>query len=312
MRIDSLQDLVPAANRVVVVNVATDLVATRALLSAITFCDIPVLLLNCEPSHASRDHSDALMEHFRFDLLEVPLRLHGDQLDALFSQTADERIMLLDSDAEIRDAGFVAWMRAMMDLPAVFGAGFLEGPFWIPESWKAPPRSLLYMQRPWMPCVMFRVEAIRNALQAGRNFGPHFEPNELWFSRRLANLLAARFDQPWGRDSRAFRRLPRSLRRRASTWSLDPLGLARRRYYSLRPKMAVFDTGALIYEYLRYERGLVFAGLDVELAGQKVHHYGGVTRSEMFGPMPLDVRANDVENEVRDRLATAYSYRARN
>jgi hypothetical protein len=76
----------------------------------------------------------------------------------------------------------------------------------------------------------------------------------------------------------------------------------------MRPKMACYDTAALVYEYLRYNQALVFAGLDVELAEGRVHHYGGVTRSEVFGPMPVDFQAKDIEEDLRDQLATRYSY----
>jgi hypothetical protein len=52
----------------------------------------------------------------------------------------------------------------------------------------------------------------------------------------------------------------------------------------------------------------VFAGLDVELAGDRVHHYGGVTRSDMFGPMPMDVRADAIRAELGEHLAREYGY----
>jgi len=308
MRVNSFDDLVPVEARTLIVNVHTDLAVTRAVLSAVEMADIPVLLVNSEPSEASSGHFDELMERYGFDILDTPLRMHGDQLDALFSQTRDARLLLLDSDAELRDPSLVPWMATMLDNPRVFGAGFLEGPFWMPESWRAPPRSVLYMQRPWVPCVMLRAEPVQRALAAGRGFREHFEPNEVRFSRRASNFLAARFPPPWGRQSRAFSRLPRFLRRRVSTWSLNQLRWARRQYCGTRPKMVCYDTAARVYEYLRYDEGLVFAGLDVELAEGRVHHYGGVTRAEVFGPMPLDVQTKDIEEELRDHLASMYSY----
>ena len=308
MRVGSIDDLPAVPARTVIVNVNTDLAATRAILSAIELAQLPLLLVNCDPSEESTRHFDDLMTRCGFDVLDAPLRLHGDLLDLLFSQSRDERLLLLDSDAEIRDPQLVPWMMTMFDNDRVFGAGFVEGPFWMPESWHAPAKSLLYMQRPWVPCVMLRVDAVKQALRAGRRFGPHFEPNDFWFSRRVANALAARFPAPWGRPSRTFDRLPRSIRRRASSWSLDRLRWARKPYYGVHPNMVVYDTASLVYEHLKYGEGLVFAGLDIELADGRVHHYGGVTRSEMFGPMPMDVRADDIEHELRDRLESRYSY----
>jgi hypothetical protein len=307
MRVSSLEDLAPVEARTLIINVHTDLVATRALLSA-ERAGLPVLLVNCEPSEASTRHFDELMARYGFDILDAPLLMHGNHLDSLFSQSRDARLLLLDSDAELRDPSLVEWMNTMLEMPNVFGAGFLEGPYWLPESWRAPPKSLLVVERPWIPCVMLRVEAVRRALAVGRGFREHFEPNEVWFSRRVSNFLAARFPPPWGLRSDKFSRLPDFVRRRAATWSLDGLRWARQQYYGLRPKMVCYDTGALIYEYLRYGEGLVFAGLDVELVQGRVHHYKGVTRSEMFGPLPCDVQAASIEDELREDLASRYSY----
>jgi hypothetical protein len=226
----------------------------------------------------------------------------------MFSSSHDDLLLLLDSDAELLDGQLVVWMAATFDNPNVFGAGFTEGPFWMTDEWLAPPTSMLYMERPWVPCVMMRVEAVRRALAAGRRFSEHMVPNEVWFSRRASNLLAARFPAPWGTNSRTFHRLPAAVRRRAGSWSLDGLAPARRTYHGLRPKMVCYDTAALVYEYLRYDQGLLFAGLDEAFARGRVHHYRGVTRSARFGAMPLDALADDIEGEVRDRLVTRYGY----
>jgi hypothetical protein len=72
--------------------------------------------------------------------------------------------------------------------------------------------------------------------------------------------------------------------------------------------MVCYDTGGLIYDYLRYQRGLIFAGLDVALNEGQVHHYLGVTRSLLFHPVPLDTMAADVADEVKERLASRYRY----
>ena len=308
MRLSSLNDLPPAQARTVIVNVHTDLVTTRAVLSAIELAGMPVVLVNCEPTEASSHHFDKLMANYDFDTLDAPLRRHGDTLDWIFSCSRDDQLLLLDSDAELRDEGFVHWMRTMLRNQMVFGSGFTEGPLWMTERWLAPPRSILYMERPWVPCVLMRVEAVRRALAAGRRFAEQIVPNEVWFSRRASNFLAARFAPPWGTVSRAFGRLPVDWQRRLSSRSFEPLSRMRREYYGLRPKMVCYDTAALIYEYLRHEEGLLFAGLDVGLADGQVHHYLGITRSALFGATPLDALAEDVEGEVRDRLSCRYGY----
>jgi hypothetical protein len=308
MRVGSLNELEPAEARALVVNVHTELWTTRALLSALALAGMPVLVLDCDPSDESQQHFDGLMRSFSFDVLDAPLRRHGDTLDWMFTHTRDEQLLLLDSDAELLDGELVGWMRSMLRDPRVFGAGFVEGPFWMTKEWLAPRESLLYMERPWVPCVLLRVDAARRALQAGRHFAEQLIPNEVARSPRLSRLLAARFPQPWGTRGTGFDRLPDGLRRRISTWSLDGLRFARREYQGFRPKMACYDTASLVYEYLKVDEGLLFAGIDVELSANRVHHYGGITRSAVFGAMPLDTLQSDVDAEVRDRLATHYGY----
>lgn len=308
MRIGSLDELRPAQARVLIVNVQTDLVTTRAILSALELANMPVLLLDCGPSETSTRRFDALMQRFDFDVLDAPLRRHGETLDWIFTATSDDALLLLDSDAELLDQEFVAWMRTMLADPRVFGAGFVEGPLWMTEEWLAPPKSMLYMERPWVPCVLLRVDAVRRALAAGVHFSEKMVPNEFRFSSRLSNFLAARFEPPWGRRSTTFERLPTGIRRRSASWSLDRLSWARRPYDGLRPKMVCYDTAALVYDYLRQHEGLVFAGVNVEVASGEVHHYRGITRSAIFGPTPLDTLAEDVETAVQDRLAERYGY----
>lgn len=308
MRLGALDELSPADARTVIVNVHTDLWATRALLSAVELAGMPVLLLNCDPTDDSTRGFNKLMAEYEFDVLDAPLRRHGDTLDWLFGHTGDAQLLLLDSDAELRDRDLVARLRAALANQRVFAAGYREGPFWMDEDWWAPHESLLYMERPWMPCVLWRVDAARRALAAGRHFAELLVPNEIACSASASRLLAARFPRPWGTRGTAFDRLPERVQARLRTWSLDWLRWARRDYYGLKPKMACYDTGARVYEYLRYEAGLVFAGDDVELLDCEVHHYGGITRSKLFGAMPLDTLQEDVDGEVRERLASRYGY----
>jgi hypothetical protein len=306
-----LSELAPVPARTIVINVNTDLVATRALLSATEVVGDPVLLVNCDPTREGRRHFDRLMEAYKFDLVEAPLRSHGDTLDWLFTALADERILLLDSDAEVTDEAFVEWMRRMLDHPLTFGAGFTWGPFFIPEAWQAPPRAILYMERPWIPCVMFKTGPVRVALDAGYSFRIRYVANDAAFSRRLSRFLAARWGPPWGVwgvQSRRFDALPAWVRRRMSTMPLDGLRWARRSYHGVRPSVVHYDTGAEIFQYLRYDKEMLFAGVPMELQDGEVHHYSGVTRYSLFGPSVLNTAEADTEVEVVDRLATRYGY----
>lgn len=308
VQIDALDELAPVRERTVVINVNTDLVAARALLSAVHLVGGPLLLVSCDPTPEGRQRFQALSDLHGFDVIEAPTRSHGETLDWLFGGVRDERLLLLDSDAEVRDAGFVDWMRSKLDHPLAFGAGFTWGPFFLPEDWRATPGTLLYMERPWLPCTLLKVAPVQDALAAGRSFAVRMEPNDVAFSRRLSHVLAGRWDPTWATSSRMWRAVPGPLKRRLQGARLDGLRWARRRYHGLQPNMACYDTAADVYEHLKFERELLFAGIPIELAGDEVHHYSGVTRFSLHGPFALDTAAADIEAEVVARLAERYGY----
>lgn len=309
MRLRSLQQLEPRRARTVVINAHTDLVTTRALLSAVALADQPVLLVNCDPPAASTAHFDRLAATHGIDVLEAPLRLHGQALDRLFTELQDERLLLLDSDAEVRDPTLVPWMHEMLDHERVFGAGFTQGPHGAPDHWPRPAGTVLYMERPWVPCTMLRVAHVKEALAAGRTFVPQYIPNDLGAGRRVSNFLAARWGPPWAPHSKKFNALPAPLRARARTWRLDRLAPLRSTYYRvLRPSMAFYDTAADVHEHLRFERGLLYAGIPFELGTDRVHHYEGVSRYVLVGAMIDDTAPDSIERELVDHLRTRYGY----
>jgi hypothetical protein len=230
-------------------------------------------------------------------------------LDWLFSELNDDTLLLLDSDAEVRNGGIAVWMKRMMASPAAFGAGFTWGPFFLDDAWAVPPGGeLLYLERPWLPCVMLRVQPVREALAAGLSFDVKWFPNELAFSRRLARIMAMRWGKPWGIPNRAFSLLPRWMTRPLSRWRLDWLRWSRHTYSGLRPHLAIHDTAGVVYDYLRFEKWLLFAGVPIELSDGEVHHYMGVTRNVVHGDNSLDTKPEDVEEEVVARLKTQYGY----
>jgi hypothetical protein len=270
--------------------------------------DTPVLLINCDPTPESAQRFTAMTERYGLDLLDAPVRRHGDTLDWLFSHAPDDALLLLDSDAELRSPALVGWMKARVQHPRTFGAGYLEGPFWMDEAWSAPARSMLYMERPWVPALLLQVAFVRRALSAGRHFGEMMVPNEVGFSKRASWLLASRFGPPYGPHSPTINRLPPWVRTWLANRRLDGLAWARHPYYGLRPKIACYDTAARIYEYLRFQEGLLFAGIDIGFGDDTVHHYGGISRNARYGPTPLDRSAAEIEDEVRQRLWDRYHF----
>ncbi|MDQ6797735.1 MAG: hypothetical protein M3011_06890 [Actinomycetota bacterium] len=315
--VDSVQALVPARCRTVVINVHTDLVATRAVLSALGASNDPVLVVNCEPTEDSRRRFERLMATRNVDVVEAPVRVHGAALDWLFCEVPDERLLLLDSDAEIRSPGVVGWMAARLDRRECFGAGFLWGPFLIDDpEWGVPPHAeILYAERPWVPCVMFDVAAVREALGAGVSFKATLATNELPFLAGVSSFLGARWGPRWSLQNRWFNHLPAVVQTRLATMPLGGLWWARKPYNGFHPHVVVRDTACEIYEHLRYRQGLSFAGTPIEISEGEVHHYLGVTRYVLagtryvsHGPGGLDVSPEDVAEEVIARLVRCYDY----
>ena len=303
--------LVPVRSRTVIINLKTDLVATRAILSAAKCAESPILLLNCDPTADSRARFKRLSRSVSFDTIERPARSHGATLDFLFKKLNDERVLLLDSDAELRDPNFVIWMQTMLDHPAAFGAGFLWGPFFVPEDWLAPPDTILYMDRPWMPCALFKSAPVRKALADGISFEQKSIPNDFMFSHRVAAFAAARWGPPWSPSHPKFNRLPASARTFASRMTLKRLSRLRRPVHGIRPNMIYYDTGGAIYEHLRWQEELLWAGIPIEFNRGEVHHFSGVTRNVLWAHTGLtryDVSESEIEDEVVAQLRERYGY----
>src|SRR5689334_13057272 len=66
--VEALGQLEPVPERTIVINVNTDLVATRALLSAVEVVKGPLLLVSCDPTPQGRARFAALSEERGFDV----------------------------------------------------------------------------------------------------------------------------------------------------------------------------------------------------------------------------------------------------
>src|SRR5215472_5401835 len=98
MRLESIRDLKAADAQAVIINAGTKHAATLALLSALRYAGMPVLLIDCESKDGSLEHFSRLMETHEFDLLSAPLKSHGGTLDWLFDVVPAEKVLLIDSD----------------------------------------------------------------------------------------------------------------------------------------------------------------------------------------------------------------------
>jgi hypothetical protein len=293
--------------RVVVINVATDLTTALAIASARRYVDAPVLLINCDPSDTSRRLMDRLASRLQFDIVEAPRQAHGRILDWVFRSIPSDIVVLLDSDAEIRSDKFVRRRLKLFKNRQIFGAGFtLVGPSWLPKL-DAESGGLL-MEQMWTPCLFLRRSYVVEALEAGVSFCYQAVYNDIRWSPTASRLLAKRFDNEWVESSRSLQRLPAGLRKRLRTATFPRLRWARRSFRGFRPNYVIFDTGAAIFEYCRYQRYWVFVGSNIRLLDDdEVYHYGGVTRDGLDTGLVRSKRRTDaIQRHARLRLRAVY------
>lgn len=308
MRVSSLAELAPTRTRAVVINVGTDVVATLAVLSAVRHVG-PTLLVSCDPTERSRAHFAGLEADLAdLDVIEAPTRSHGRALDALVDELPDERLLLLDSDAEVRGGDVVRRLHAALDAdPDAFGAGWTHGPFWLDHRHHAPPCTVMYVERAWMPCVLLRAAPLRDARAAGISFEDRRIPNDLGRWQAGSAFLAGRYGPPWGPPTAGYERLPAALRRRLAGRNLRGLRRLRRTYEGERPAIAYLDTGAAVFQHLTRERGLRFVGPPMEdVDPTEVAHLDGVTRHEMADHLVGTVSQASVREQVVARLREGY------
>lgn len=309
MRLRTLDDLDETEQRVVIINVHTELVSTLAVLSALRHAPgMRVLLVDCDQTPAGRDHWARLLRRWDFDVVAAPLRPHGIALDHLVPGLRCELFLKLDSDAELRSPTVVDDLVGRFAHPLVFGAGWVEGGWWMGPRERAAPFTAMYHERPWTQCVVFRVPLVRQALEHGVSFEARVIHNDVRWSPALSRLLARRFvDDPHAPAWRPLDRLPAGIKERIRTSRLRRLAWARGDFYGNRPNYVFADMGADVYHWCRYKRAMLFAGLPAKLvADDDVYHYGGVTRLTLSPWQSNGTRLDAITSDVRQRLGEHY------
>ena len=166
MIIKKLSELNQVANQAVIINYNTKLVTTLALLSAIKYAEMPVLLIDCESTDGSFEHFSTFMETHDFDLISAPLKTHGDTLGWIFKHIPADNVLAIDSDLEILDSDIIKFFKKHISNPQVFGAGFINGPEWLNDPFfkKVGLKGALYHERPWMPIVLLKPQLSKELL----------------------------------------------------------------------------------------------------------------------------------------------------
>jgi hypothetical protein len=265
MLLEDIADLPAEPERAVIINCSTRVVTTLALLSTLRHALMPVLLIDCESTDGSLAHFRSLMDRYDFDLLSAPLREHGDTLDWLFKHIPAERVLLVDSDTDILSPDIVRFFRDHIDPPTVFGCGFNNGPGWLDDAHFARSRILgaLYCERMFMPLTLLKVAPVREALSQGKSFLAFRHDNEYSLLPPVAWL-------------RAHSRIARLVLRIGPSW-------LRVNWHGVKPRVVYHDTGAQIYQFLRYEKMMGFAGLPERCHPRYLTHFFGTTRIALFG-----------------------------
>jgi hypothetical protein len=266
---------------IVIINCSTKELTALALVSALRHGGLPVTVIDCESTDGSVPFFRQLQRQMNFKLSHLPLQRHGVTLDRLFLEATCDRLLLLDSDAEILDPKLVARMLAALT-PGTYGSGFLHAGEWLGQEHGGGRHVGYYAERMWIPCVMLDVAAIRQALAAGQSFLQRIVGNEVQWPW-LAQFLAQRFRVP------GLRRI-----------KLDALRPRRREYRHLHPHYIYCDTGADMHDFLVNRRGMAFADLGADWWPRAVAHYHGATRRQL---RPRMRNATDVVASRADALA---------
>ncbi len=290
MLLSDLASLRYAPEQAVIINVGTRLPATLALLSALRHAGMPVVVVDCESKDGSLEWFRRLHERFDFDLVSAPLRPHGKTLDFIFRTVRCDKLLCVDSDLELLGPEALAMMRQYIDDEATFGAGFVDGPGVLVNE-PGYLHNAYFQERPWMPLVLLKVAHARQALDAGCSF----------VDKVVFNDFVTR-----GRATRAVRRLHELVPRLARLPLRVPAPL-RATYNGQRPELVFYDTGAEVYQYLRFAREQLFVGLPARFAPRFATHFGGVSR-HVVSDGKSGTSVDSVNAVVAARLREVYAF----
>ena len=291
---NSISNIPATKEQAIIINVGTRFVTTLALLSTLKYSGMPVLLIDCplnKNNSSDFNYFEFLMKNEKFDLISLPLKNHGETLDFVFQNINADYVLLVDSDLEILNDNIVPMMKKYINKSNIFGSGFIHGPWWIKETEWEEPRSGFYQERIWMPFTFLDVKKIREALWVNVSFNSrlfyNLIPSNQYISRKL--LYRVPF-------------LKRS--------NFSFFNFLKKTYHDRKPFLVLYDTGADIYQYLRYQKSYFFVGIDVntEVETDYVHHYSGITRKLLFDDQYHTTSLNDEYLNINNRLLNEYSF----
>ena len=289
----SLSEIPYSKERAIIINVGTKVVSTLALLSTLKYADMPLLFIDCALDNERKgdfSYFEKLKDKYSFDLISLPLQEHGKTLDYIFDNLNTDYILLVDSDLEVLNRKILLLMKKWVQIEGAFGAGFTHGPCPVKSNDWIDGLAGHYEERVWIPFTLLNVRLVKEALSAGKSFRTKTFYNIIPMYSRLSRFLFKRFKN-------------RNM--------LNIFKIFQQDYAGNKPLFSAFDTGADIYQYLKYNKFYFYFGFDANswIQNDYVCHYSGVTRNS------LDPNDNNgateekvIENTIKQRLSKIYNY----
>jgi hypothetical protein len=290
--IDSLSQLSGRAEQALIINVGTKNVSTLALVSALKYAGMPVLMIDCEApvDDGSFEHFERLLGRFDFDLMRAPLRRHSAALDIIFAEIPSKRVLLVDSDIEILNSDYFPLMRQFLDREEVFGSGFVEGPNWMRGQTNIFKHGY-FEERMWIPLTMLKTKKVRDALEKGHSFAEKLVYNDFAASTLVSRAFAKlRYKSPW-------------LAERQLSW----LDAFKESHHGVKPWLIWYDTGAQLFRHLKYEAEGQFVGLPAECHPAYSRHFSGITNNLLNPGQELGQPLAEIESYVLGKLRDDYA-----
>ena len=291
MIIKQLEDIPIRKEQAIIINVGTKLPTTLAILSVIKYIDMPLLLINCaiEKNGTLIDDTDYfinLQNQYNFDLINLPLKTHGDTLDYLFTRSKAENILLVDSDIEVLNQKAILFMRSYISLwPNTFGSGFIHGP----RNRLLFKKNSYYFERMWIPFTYLNVKKIREALSANQSFNIVIKYNDFPYSQFISKRIY-KIENKYN-------------------LKLKFLNIFRKKYgHNRKPSFVLRDTGANIYHYLKNIKEYNFIGPSSIVSNLYVFHYDGISRNTLDSSDYTAQSLSEVSEKIKNRLKDKYHF----
>jgi len=288
MELDNIRSIKKREYLAVIINVDTRLSTTLALLSALKYAGVPVLIIDCRSGDGSYGYFLRLMEKYDFDLLSSKRRSHGEMLDWIFMNAGADKILLIDSDIEILEDTPINMMKESMADSGVFGSGFVHEGDWM---LKHKIKYGYYQERAWIPLALLRAGPVKEALERGESFRARKIYNDIPRLQLLSKLLAGRLVIPGIRNLK-----------------LQFLDRFRKEYNGIKPSLLFYDTGAVIYQHLKDTMHYRFAGLPWEINWKSIIHFHGVTRTRLNVLSRDGAKLDSITGYIKERLKKVYDF----